>query len=73
MKKTLSMALLGAVAFGFLAIATPEPAFAGKGGKGKPKPPPPHACGCAEVIVFGDIVCVLEDCGLDCVYVCTGL
>ena len=71
MKKTLASALLGVVAFGFLALATPEPAYAGKGkGKGNPPPPP---CGCAEVIVIGDIVCVLEDCGLDCVYVCSGL
>ncbi len=70
MKKIVTTALFGAIAFGFFAIATPEPAFAGKG---KPKPPPPPACGCAEVIVIGDIVCVLEDCGFDCVYVCTGL
>jgi len=71
MRKILPTALLGAATFGFVALATPEPAFAGKGGKGGPPPPPP--CGCAEVIVIGDLVCVLEDCGFDCVYACTGI
>ena len=35
MKKLLTAGLLGVMAIGFLAIASPEPAFAGKGGKGK--------------------------------------
>jgi len=36
--------------------------------KGKPKPPP---CNCPETIELpnGD-VCVLVDCGFDCVYAC---
>lgn len=79
MRKTLTAALLGVVAFGFLAIATPEPAFAGKGGKGKkpPAPEPPPPCGCAVVIAGDGITCVLDDCAellpgvYECLYTCT--
>ena len=36
--------------------------------KGKPKPPP---CDCPETIELPNgTVCVLTDCGFDCVYVC---
>jgi hypothetical protein len=77
MKKTLSLALLGAMAFGFLAIGTSEPAHAGKGGKGKPPPSEPPACGCAVVIATEEITCVLDDCAeflpgvYECLYTCT--
>ncbi|UCE62092.1 MAG: hypothetical protein JSU63_10340 [Phycisphaerales bacterium] len=58
-----ALALIGILVVGLCVVLTPGTALA----KGKPQPPP---CPCPETIQIGDMVCVLDACGFDCVYVC---
>ncbi len=70
-KKVGRSVLVAALAVVAYAALAPNAAIAGKGGGKGGGPPPPPPCDCPEVIELPDgTVCILDDCGSDCSYVC---